>query len=105
MPTYAFSCGCGWRTEQRAGYETVEVECPVCSAPAPRESVYRVNATGFAIPPMRERPVPISRFVEAQGEMVRHAEVSGVPAPDVLTMAKRQASQIRRHAPELITGT
>lgn len=54
---------------------------------------------------MRERRVPLNRFIEAQGQMVRDAERTGVPAPDVLGIAKRQAAAIEKHAPELVTGT
>jgi hypothetical protein len=67
--------------------------------------VYAVNHVGFAIPPMRERPLHLSRAIEAQGEMVREAERTGVPAPDVLGIAQRRAAQIRKTAPELVTGT
>ena len=105
MPLYQFACACGWGTEQRAGYEIESVPCPGCAAPAHRAAVNRINATGFAIPAITGRPIPLSRYHEAQQQMVRDAERTGVPAPDVLGIAKQQANYIRRHAPELVRGT
>lgn len=47
----------------------------------------------------------LSRFIEAQGQMVRDAERTGVPAPDVLGDARKRAAAIAKHAPEIVTGT
>lgn len=67
--------------------------------------VNRLGVSGFAISPMRSRPVGLTEFTEAQNEMVHNAQRLGVQAPDVMAIAQRQAARIKRHAPELITGT
>lgn len=105
MPTYTYSCSCGWQGDLRAGYDERERDCPACAARMERGQVYAVNGSGFAIPPMGARGIPMKRFIEAQGQMTRDAERTGKPAPDVLGMAQRAASHIRRHAPELVSGT
>lgn len=106
MPTYDFRCAQGHAYEARVPYSTTRGVCPDCGGAAQREFVpAHIHVTGFAIPPMKERGIPLSRFTEAQGEMVHRAEKAGKAAPDVLGIARRQASEIRRHAPELITGT
>lgn len=105
MPTYDFRCAMGHVTERRAGYDQSAIGCPVCGAEARRASINRLGMSGFATPPMRSRPVGLSAFTEAQGEMVHTAQRTGIPAPDVMAIAKRQAAHIQRHAPELVTGT
>lgn len=104
MPLYDFRCSNGHVTEQRAGYDQSAIGCH-CGTEAQRNPVNRLSVSGFAIQPMRSRPVGLSQFIEAQGEMVRTAERTGVMAPDVMAIAKRQAARIEKHAPELITGT
>lgn len=104
MPRYDF--GCGEHVEERIEPRDVaEVPCSMCSRPARRliTSVPRVN--GAAIPPMRERKIPITRWVNALDDMQRDARKAGVAPPDVLGIAQRQAAEIQRHAPELVTGT
>ena len=105
MPMYDFRCTAGHNTERRTDYNQSAIECPGCGVEARRVPVYHIGVSGFAIPPMRSRPVGISEFAEAQGEMVHTANRIGVPAPDVMAIAKQQAATIKRHAPELITGT
>lgn len=106
MPRYDFRCPAGHITEEVAGFDQSTSLC-ACGAESAREQVPSRPArfNGFAIPPMRERKIPLSRFVEAQGEMVRAAERTGVQAPDVLGIAKRQAAAIAEAAPELVSGT
>lgn len=104
MPTYDFRCAMGHVTERRAGYDQSAIGCH-CGLVANRSPVNRLGKSGFATPPMRSRPVGMSTFTEAQGEMVHTAQRTGVPAPDVMAIAKRQAAYIQRHAPELVTGT
>jgi len=54
---------------------------------------------------MRERRIPLTRFVNALDDMQRDARKAGVEPPDVLAIAARQAAEIGKHQPELITGT
>lgn len=106
MPMYGFRCACGHAFDARVPYSTGERECVACGGRAQREFVPAAfGRSGFAIPPMRERPLPVGRFLEAQHDMVRDAERHGVEAPDVVAAAKHQAATIRAHAPELVTGT
>lgn len=104
MPFYDFRCPQGHVTERRAGFGQSAIGCD-CGATAERVAVNRIGFGGFAIAPMGERNIPLGRFTEAHGEMLRIAQRTGVQAPDVMAIAKRQAAQIKRHAPELITGT
>lgn len=105
MPRYDFRCSDGHLHEMRAGYDQPALPCPSCGKEARRNPVNRLGVSGFAIPPMRARPVGLSDFTEAQGEMVHTAERTGVPAPDVMAIAARQAALITKHAPELVSGT
>lgn len=105
MPRYDFRCADGHVTEEWAGFDRLTSRCE-CGAESERVAVpSRVSITGFAVAPMRERPVNLSRFIEAQGQMVRDAERTGVPAPDVLGDARKRAAAIAKHAPEIVTGT
>lgn len=105
MPLYDYRCAAGHVTERRAGYHQSSVECPGCGGEAVRAEVNRVGVNGFAIPPMRERPLAVSQGLEALDEMQSSARKAGVAAPDVWGAAQAQAAEIRKHAPELITGT
>lgn len=56
MPLYTFSCpSCGWKGDQRTGFDTNNVHCPQCPWLAERESVYSINFGGFARTPSEER--------------------------------------------------
>lgn len=106
MPRYDYRCAVGHEEERIAGFDDSVLSCGACGSPAQRMVPSRPPLMGgFAIPPMNERRIPLSRFVEAQGQMVRDAERAGVSAPDVLGIAKRQAAAIRKHAPEMVSGT
>lgn len=48
MPTYTFSCACGWRGDVRTTFDKNSVSCPSCEATCTKESVYRLNFGGFA---------------------------------------------------------
>jgi hypothetical protein len=104
MPFYDFRCPQGHVTERRAGFGQSAIGCP-CGVAAERVAVNRIGFSGFAVAPMAERNIPLRRFEEAHGEMLRTAERTGVQAPDVMAIARWQAEQIKRHSPELITGT
>jgi len=105
MPRYDFRCPDGHVTERRAGFEQAASVCGVCGAAAERVAVNRIGMSGFAIPPMGARAIPLNRFAEAHGEMLRTAERTGVQAPDVMGIARRQADYIKKVAPELVHGT
>jgi hypothetical protein len=55
LPTYTFSCVCGWQGEQRTSFTTNGVCCPSCAATATKESVYRISFKGFTPTPRDER--------------------------------------------------
>lgn len=107
MPRYDYRCAAGHVEEVVAPVTTSSTACPRCGVTAERVAVPsrppRVN--GFALQPMRERPIRLDRAVNAQHEMVARAARQGITLPDPLTVAKRQAARIRRHAPEIVTGT
>jgi len=106
MPTYDFRCATGHDFEARVPYCATSGHCPQCGEIAQRTFVPApFSSGGFAVPPMWARRIPLNRFIEAQGEMVRTAERTGQPAPDILKIAKRQAAIVRRYQPELVTGT
>ena len=41
MPTYDYTCECGYEFERRAGYEDRTLPCPRCGSEAERVPVYR----------------------------------------------------------------
>lgn len=105
MPLYDFECAEGHVTEALTDREAKALDCDVCRAPAQRVVVYpghTPGVTGVTVPPMRERRVRLTRFAEAQGEMVHEAERTGVAAPDVLGIAKRRAADIQKYRPDLL---
>ena len=54
------------------------------------------------MPPMRERRIPLTRFVEAQHSLVHEAERAHIEVPDLLAEAKVRAREIQAKAPELL---
>ena len=71
MPTYHFSCGCGWQDDKRAGFDDYVIPCPACQSPASRASVYSINVSGFARTPesQRDHREDYRRFKEATAEL------------------------------------
>ncbi len=105
MPTYDFRCASGHTTEERTDRSTRGIACPECDLLAERLSCYpgRTPAiNGIVTVPMAERRIPLGRFIEAQHSLVDDAERKGARVPDLLEVAKQTASEIQRHAPELI---
>ena len=105
MPTYDFRCASGHTTEERTDRSQRGIACPECDLLAERLSCYpgRTPAiNGIVTVPMAERRIPLDRFVEAQHSLVDEAERKGTHVPDLLDVAKRQAREIQRLAPELI---
>lgn len=92
MPRYDFRCTEGHITERVTPYTVETVDCP-CGASARRQPYapgHVPGVTGFAARPTREAPIHLSRFVEAQHEMVDRAARTGVPAPDPVREAVRR---------------
>ena len=101
-----FDYGCGLHVEERVeARDLAEVPCSTCGRAARRLITSPPHINGAAIPPMRERRIPLTRFVNALDDMQRDARKAGVEPPDVLEIAQRQAQEIQKQAPELITGT
>ena len=71
MPTYTFTCTCGWQGDVRTTFSNDNVRCPSCVATASRESVYSVNFGGFAGTPRDERDWShdYKNFTEAGAEL------------------------------------
>lgn len=71
MPTYVFSCACGWRGDVRTTFDKNNVSCPSCEATAHKESVYRISFGGFARTPSEERDWShdFKNFREANAEL------------------------------------
>ncbi len=102
MPLYDFRCPHGHTTEHRVSRAQRSMRC-ACGLWGQRIVVpSRVGVTGFATTPIRERPIPLNRFIEAQGQLVHDAERRGLEPPDTLGFAKRQAKEIQERAPELL---
>lgn len=105
MPRYDYRCANGHVEEVVADRDASSVPCPLCSAVATRIVTVPPSVNGFSQPPMRERKLPVSWFIEAQHQMVDEAQRTGVMPPDPMEIAKRQAALVEKHAPELVTGT
>ena len=104
MPTYTFSCACGWRGDRRASYGATSVPCPSCGLTAGKESVYRISFVGFASTPRDQRTyyTEFANFQEAGAELEykhqRLEEAAGkeLPTPPLASIAKTQARELMR---------
>ncbi len=104
MPTYTFSCGCGWQGDVRTGFDANNVSCPSCTATAHKESVYRVQFGGFARTPGSERDYrtefknsqEAGAELEYQHQRLRDAtQIADLPAPPLYQMAKAKARTMK----------
>lgn len=103
MPRYDFRCAGGHVTEELTGREVRAIACPSCPLLAERLVVPSgVGITGLTVPPIGERRVHLGRAIEAQHEIVDQAQRAGVEPPDLLSVARRKAAAIRKHAPEVL---
>lgn len=108
MPTYEYRCAEGHATERRVrSYDLVAIDCPACGSEAQRAPAYSsVGVSGYAIQPMSERPLPLSRYMEALDDWQTSNRKAGVvDPPDPLDAAKAQARKIATSSPELVSGT
>lgn len=102
MPTYTFSCACGWQGDVRTSFDTNNVHCPNCPWLAYKESVYRPNFGGFARTPSEERDWShdFSNFREANAELsyrkerLEDATQTRIPDPPLGAMAHRRANEL-----------
>jgi hypothetical protein len=106
-PTYDFRCGDGHTTEERTERSTRGIPCPECGQSAQRLAVSlgrTPGITGIVQVPMRERRLPMTRFIEAQHTLVHEAEKAHVEVPDLWARAKTTAHAIQKHRPDLINA-
>ena len=104
MPTYTFTCECGWQGDRRVHYETTGVPCPSCVATAGKQSVYAIRFGGFAETPRDQRTYhqEFKDFTEAGAELeykhqrLEEAVGATVPTPRLASIAKTQAKELRR---------
>lgn len=92
MPRYDFRCDAGHITEHVTPHAVETAACP-CGAAARRQPYspgHVPGVTGFAARPTREAPIAVSRYIEAQHEMVDRAARTGVRAPDPVREAVRR---------------
>ena len=54
---------------------------------------------------MRDRPVDLDTFIEAQNTVVDSYARAGEEAPDFWSIAKRESQAIRKARPDLVTGS
>ena len=76
-------------TESVQPHEADAIECP-CGRSAQRVVLAPPQVTGFASRPTREAPINLSRYMEAQGEIVHTAERHGIEPPDLWGAAKER---------------
>ena len=62
--------------------------CPRCGLPAQRVVLTPPYVVGQANRPTSEAPINLTRYLEAQGEIVHQAEKHGVEPPDLFKAAK-----------------
>ena len=104
MPTYTFSCTCGWSDDLRGKFDVRSVPCQKCGADARRESVYSLNFKGFTETPLTERTYfqGFKDFKEASAELEyshsRQEEAAGRPLaePPLARIAKAQAKKLEK---------
>lgn len=103
MPTYAFSCPCGWSQDKRVGIEVTSVPCPSCGATAGKESVYRINFGGFASTPPGERDYrQLFKDSQEAGAEIEYAherlkdatQLADLKPPPLYKMAKAKAKAL-----------
>ncbi|MCR4339637.1 MAG: hypothetical protein NUW01_07095 [Gemmatimonadaceae bacterium] len=102
MPTYTFSCSCGWQGDKRAGLEDYVLPCPACQAPASRASVYSINFAGFTSTPLDQRTYhqEYKDFRDAGAELeykhqrLEEAVGHSLPTPPLARMAKARAQEL-----------
>ena len=89
MPRYDYRCAEGHTTESVQPHEVDAIEC-LCGRSAQRVVLAPPQATGFAQRPTREAPINLTRYMEAQGEIVQAAERHGIEPPDLWGAAKER---------------
>lgn len=102
MPTYVFSCACGWQGEQRTTFDQNNVSCPSCAATAHKESVYRISFGGFARTPSEERDWShdFKNYREANAELdyrkerLEDATQTRIPDPPLARMGAAKAKEL-----------
>lgn len=96
MPTYTFSCSCGWGGDIRTTFTANNVRCPSCEGTASKESVYRLNFGGFARTPGSERDYSreFKDFSEAGQELDHHARQRGIDPLPLYQAAKVAARDL-----------
>ena len=93
MPRYDYRCPEGHISEAYRSRDVGEIACIGCGLPAQRVVLAAPYVTGFAYRPTREAPLPVSRFVEAQGEILHQAAKHGVEPPDLYKAAKERVAR------------
>ena len=88
-PRYDFRCAAGHVTEQRQPREIGAIDCD-CGLTAQRLISSGVGSIGFAARPTREAPIPLTRALDAQSDILYHAEKQGHTAPDFWGIAKER---------------
>ena len=105
MPRYDYGCGEGHIEERLESRDASSVPCSECGRPASRLITTAPLVNGVAVPPMKERDIPLTRFMNALDEQQTAHRKAGLPPPDILGDAQKAAAAIAKHEPELITGT
>lgn len=104
MPTFTFSCACGWQGDVRTTFDQNNVSCPSCEATAHKESVYSINFGGFVRTPPGERDYRQSfkDYTEATAELgyreesLSKTEGKLIQAPSLFKEAKRKARELTK---------
>tara|TARA_R110000824_G_scaffold106600_3_gene251911 strand:+ start:1208 stop:1525 length:318 start_codon:yes stop_codon:yes gene_type:complete len=105
MPRYDFRCEDGHTAEHITDRDTRSIECSACGRPAARQLSLGVGVGVGARPAMRDRPVDLDTFIEAQNTVVDSYARAGEEAPDFWSIAKRESQAIRKARPDLVTGS
>lgn len=92
MPRYDYRCEAGHTHEARASRDTGSLICPECGQTAQR-LIGAAGMSGFARTPTREARLNVSRFIEAQHELVHTAAKHGEEPPDLWAAAKRRVAR------------
>ncbi len=100
-PLYDFRCMSGHTFEAVVDRTTLDLPCQNCDSLAQREFALP-GVTGIVTVPMRERRLPITRFLEAQHSLVHETEKAHVEVPDLFAVAKATAAEVQAKAPELL---
>lgn len=104
MPTYTYSCVCGWHADLRGKWDVKSVPCSDCHRDVRRAEVNTINFGGFARTPPSERDWSgdFHQFQEATKDIdgratdIEKREGVAIKTPNLMKAAKARVQELTR---------